>query len=121
MDILRNHTFLWRLVEFKLLEGLRFGAASWRGGKDGLLLECNGLDRGMFVEDGGGFIRLNGGVTLAPDPALRRLRGLLRLIFLIGLDPVLRDWWLLQLVNASWLGVSSTLKCRPTTDALPLR
>jgi hypothetical protein len=107
-----------RLVESKLSVGLRFGAASWRGGKDGLLLECDGLDCGMFVEDGGGFGRLKGGLALAPDLALKRLGGLLRLIFLIGLDPVLRDWWLLRLVNASWLGISST---RPTTDALLLR
>jgi hypothetical protein len=45
----------------------------------------------MFVEDGGGFGRLKGGVALAPDLALKRLGGLLRLIFFIGLDLILRD------------------------------
>jgi hypothetical protein len=32
-----------------------------------------------------------GRVALAPDPTLKRLSGLLRLIFLIELDPVLRS------------------------------
>jgi hypothetical protein len=44
-----------RLVESKLLEGLRFGAASWCDGKAELLLECDSLDCGMFMEDGRGF------------------------------------------------------------------
>jgi hypothetical protein len=43
----------------------------------------------MFVEDGGGSDGLNGGVVLAPDLVLEKLRGLLRLIFLTGLDPAL--------------------------------
>jgi hypothetical protein len=32
-----------RFVELKLLECLRFGIASWCGGKDRLLLECGGF------------------------------------------------------------------------------
>jgi hypothetical protein len=74
----------------------------------------------MFAEDGGGFYRLKGRVALAPNPALKRLGGLLRPMFLIGIDPVLRDWWLSRLVNASWLGVSSTSNSGPTTSALLL-
>jgi hypothetical protein len=53
-----------RLVESKLLEWLRFGVASWRGGKDWPLLECGGLNCGMFVEHGGRSDSLKGGVTL---------------------------------------------------------
>jgi hypothetical protein len=74
----------------------------------------------VFVEDGGGSGRLKGGVALAPDPALKRLGGLLRPMFLIGLDPVLQDWWLSRLVNASRLEVSSMLKSGPITGALLL-
>jgi hypothetical protein len=59
-----------------------------------LLLECNGLDCCVFAEDGGGSGHLKGGVALALDPMLKKLGGLLRPMFLIGLDPVLRDWWL---------------------------
>jgi hypothetical protein len=55
-----------------------------------LLLECSDLDCYMSVEDGGGSGRLTGGVALALDLALKRLGGLLRPMFLIGLDPVLR-------------------------------
>jgi hypothetical protein len=99
-----------RLVESKVLECPQSGAASWRGNRDGLLLECGGLDCCVFAEDGGGSGRLYGGVALALGPALKRLRGLLWPMFLIGLDPVLRDWWLSWIVNASWLGVSSTSK-----------
>jgi hypothetical protein len=34
-----------RLMESKLLEWLRFAnVLSWRGGREGLLLECGGLD-----------------------------------------------------------------------------
>lgn len=97
-----------RLVESKLFERLRSGVTSWRDGGDGLLLECGGDDCCGYAEDGGGSGRLlKGGLALAPDPALKRLRGLLRPMFLIGLDPAFRGWWLSRLVNASWLGVSS--------------
>jgi hypothetical protein len=44
----------------------------------------------MFVEKGGGFSRLKGGVVLTPDPVLKKLGGLLRPMFLMGLDPALR-------------------------------
>jgi hypothetical protein len=85
-----------------------------------LLLECNDLNCYVFVEDGGGSGRLKGVVALTPDPALKRLGGLLRPMFLIGLNPVLRGWWLSRLVNVSWLEVSSALKSGPTTCALLL-
>jgi hypothetical protein len=49
-----------RLVEFKLLEWLQSGAASRRGDRDGLLLECGGLGYCVFAEDGGGSDRLKG-------------------------------------------------------------
>jgi hypothetical protein len=42
-----------RFVEPKLLERLRFGIASWRGGRDVLLLECGERDCCMFAEEGG--------------------------------------------------------------------
>jgi hypothetical protein len=71
-----------RLVESKLLEWLRSSVASWCGDRDGLLLECGGLGCYVFAEDGGGSGRLNGGVALALDPMLKRLRGLLRSMFL---------------------------------------
>jgi hypothetical protein len=93
---------------------------SWRGGRYGLLLECGDLDCYVFLEDGGGSGRLTGGVALASDPALKRLGGLLQLMFLIGLDPVLWGWWLSRFVNASRLEVSSALKSGPTTGALLL-
>jgi hypothetical protein len=38
-----------RLVESKLLEWLRSSAASRRGGRDGLLLECGGLGWCVFA------------------------------------------------------------------------
>jgi hypothetical protein len=94
-----------RLVESKLLEWLRSDDVSSRGGRDGLLLEYGDLDSYVFVQDGGGSGRLNGGMALALDLALKRLGELLRPIFLIGLDPVLRGWWLSRLVNACWLEV----------------
>jgi hypothetical protein len=50
-----------RLVESKVLKWLWSGAASWRGGGDGLLLECDNLDSCMFAEDGGGSGHLKGG------------------------------------------------------------
>jgi hypothetical protein len=80
-----------RLVESKLLEWLRSGAASWVGDRDMLLLECGGLHYCLFAEDGGGFHRLKGEVALASGPALKRLGGLLRPMYLIRLDPVLRS------------------------------
>jgi hypothetical protein len=109
-----------RLVESKLLEWLRSGVVSWCGGRGGLLLECGDIDCCVFAEDGGGSGRLKGGMALAPGSALKRLGGPLRPMFLFGLDPVSWDWWLLRLVNVSWLEVSSTLKSRSTDDALLL-
>jgi hypothetical protein len=106
-----------RFVEPKLLEWLQSGIALWRGAGDRLLLECGGLDCCVFVEDGGGSGRLKGGVALAPDPVLKILGGLLRPMFLIGLDPALRGWWLSRLVNALWLGVSSSPMSGPTAGA----
>jgi hypothetical protein len=90
-----------RFVEPKLLKWLRSDAASWCGGKDRLLLECGRLGCCMFAKDGGGSGRLKGGVALAPDPVFKKLRGLLRPMFLTGLDPVLQGWWLLRLINTS--------------------
>ena len=110
-----------RLVESKQLEQFRSGAASWRGGGNWLLLECSGVDCYGSAEHGGGSDHLKGGVALAPDPALKRLRGLLRPMFFIGLDPVVRGWWLSRLVNASWQGVSSASRCGPTAGVLLLR
>jgi hypothetical protein len=106
-----------RFVEPKLLEWLRSGVALWRGGGDRLLLECGGLDCCVFAEDDGGSGRLKGGVALAPDPVLKILGGLLLPMFLIGLDPALRGWWLSRLINALWLGVSSSPMSGPTTGA----
>jgi hypothetical protein len=83
-------------------------------------------------------------VALALDPVLKKIGGLLRPVFLIGLDPALRDWWLSQLVNALsvfligldpalrgwwlsrlvnafWLGVSSVPISGPTVGAPLLR
>jgi hypothetical protein len=42
----------------------------------------------VFADDAERSDRLNGRVALATDPALKRLRGLLRPMFLIGLDPI---------------------------------
>jgi hypothetical protein len=109
-----------RLVESKLLEWLRSGAASWCAGRDGVLLECGDLDCCVFAEYGGGSSHLKGGVALAPGSALKRLGGLLRPMFLFGLDLVLWGWWLLRLVIASWLDVSSALKSVSTDGALLL-
>jgi hypothetical protein len=72
----------------------------------------------VFAEADGGSGRLKGGVALAPGSALKRLGGLLRPMFLFGLDPVLWGWWLLRLVNASWLEVYSALKSGSTDGAL---
>jgi hypothetical protein len=110
-----------RFVEPKLLEWLRSGVAPWRGGGDRLLVECSGLDYYVFAENGGGSCRIKGGVALALDPVLKKLGGLLRPMFLIGLDPVLWDWWLSRLINASWLGVSSAPMSGPTAGAPLLR
>jgi hypothetical protein len=74
----------------------------------------------VIAEDDGGFGRLKGGVALAPGPALKRLGWLLRPMFLIGIDLVLRGWWIPRLANASWLEVSSGPKTRSTTGALLL-
>jgi hypothetical protein len=49
-----------RFVEPTLLEWLRFGAALWRGGREGKLLECGRLDYRVFAEDGGGSGLLKG-------------------------------------------------------------
>jgi hypothetical protein len=73
-----------RFLEPKLLEWLRSDAASWRGGKDMLFLECGRLGRCMFAEDGGGSGRLKGGVALAPNQVLKKFGGLLRSMFLIS-------------------------------------
>jgi hypothetical protein len=110
-----------RFVEPKLLEWFRSGAAPWCGGRVGLLLECGGLDCCMFVEDGVGFGRLKGGVALAPDPVLKKFGGLLRPMFLIGLDPVLRGWWLSWLINTFWLGISLAPMSGLSVGALLLR
>jgi hypothetical protein len=103
-----------RFVEPKLLEWFWFGVASGRGGRVGPLLECGRLDCCVFVEDSTRSGRLKGRVALALDLVLNKFRGLLRPMFFIGLDPVLWGWWLSRLVNASWLGVSST----PMTGAI---
>jgi hypothetical protein len=107
-----------RLVESKLLEWLQSGAASWCDSRGGLLLECGDIDCCVFAEDGGGSGRLKGGVAMAPGSTLKSLRGLLRPMFLFGLDPVSWNWWLLRLLNASWLEVSSALKSGLTDGAL---
>jgi hypothetical protein len=109
-----------RLMESKLLEWLESGVALWRGNRDGLLLEYGGLDCCVFTEDGGGSGRLYGGVAVALGPTWKTLEGLLWPMFLIGLDLVLHEWWLSRLVNASWLGVSSTSMSGPTTGVLLL-
>jgi hypothetical protein len=57
-------------------------------------------------------------MALALDLALKRLGGLFRMMFLIGLDPVLWGWWILWLANVSWVGVSSEPKCGPTAGVL---
>jgi hypothetical protein len=106
-----------RFVEPKLLEWLRSGVAPWRDNGDRLFLECGEIDCCMFAEDDEGSGRLKGGVALAPDPVLKMLGGLLRPMFLIGLDPALRGWWLSRFVNASWLGVSSAQMSGPTVGA----
>jgi hypothetical protein len=66
-----------RLGVSKQLERLRSSATSWRGGEDGLLVECDGGNY-CWSEEGRGFSRLfKGRVALALDPALKRLRWLL--------------------------------------------
>jgi hypothetical protein len=96
-----------RLVESNLLEWFRSGVVPWCSDKDRLLFVCGDFDYCVFVEDGGGSGCLKGKMALALDPVLKRLGGLLRPMFLIGLDPVLWSWWLSRLVKASWLGASS--------------
>jgi hypothetical protein len=65
---------------------------------------------------------MKGEVALALGSALKRYRGLLRLMFLIRIDPLLRGWWLPWLVNASWLGFFfQRSKNEPTTCVLLLR
>jgi hypothetical protein len=110
-----------RLVESKLLEWFRSGAVPWCSDRDRLLLVCGGFDCCVFAEDGGRSGCLKGGMALALDPVLKRLGGLLRPMFLIGLDPVSRGWWLSRLINASWLGASSAPNSGPTSGALLLR
>jgi hypothetical protein len=102
-----------RFVEPKLLEWLR--VAPWRDNRDRLFLECGRLDCCVYTEDGEGSGRLKGGVAPAPDPVLKMLGGLLRPMFLIGLDPALQGWWL------SRLDVSSAPTSGPTTSAPLLR
>jgi hypothetical protein len=107
------------LVESKLLEWPRSSDASWRGSRDGLLLECDSLDCYVFAEDDGGDPAVwRGGRALAQGVALKRLGGIFRLMFLIGLDQVLQGRWLPRLVNTSWLGVSSVPKIALTAGAL---
>jgi hypothetical protein len=90
-----------RFVEPKMLEWLRSDVASRRGGRDGLLLECGRFDCCVFAEENGGSRSLKVGVALAPDPVLKKLGGLLRTMFLIGLHPALWGWWLSRLINTS--------------------
>jgi hypothetical protein len=110
-----------RLVESKLLEWFRSGVVPWCSDKDRLLLVCGDFDCRVFAKDGGGSVCLKGKMALALDPVLKRLGGLLRSMFFIGLDPVLWGWWLSRLVNASWLGASSAPNSGPTSGALLLR
>jgi hypothetical protein len=93
---------------------LRSDAVSWHGGIYEFFLEGDDLDCCVIAEDDGG----SGDVALDRGPTLKRLGGLLRPMFLIGLDPVLRGWWLSRLANASCLEVSSSPKTGPTTGAL---
>jgi hypothetical protein len=66
-----------------------------------MLLECGGLEYCVFVEDGAGSDRLKGKMALAPNSVLKMFGELLRTMFLIGLDPILLDWWLSRLIYAS--------------------
>jgi hypothetical protein len=108
-----------RLVESKLLEWFRSSVVPWCSDRDRLLLVCGGFDCCMFAKDGGrsGWGRM----ALALDSVLKRLGGLLRPIFLTGLDPLSRGWWLSQLVNASRPRASSAPNNGPISDALFLR
>ena len=56
--------------------------------------------------------------SLAPDPTLKRLGGLIWLMLFIGLDLALHDGWLLRPVNASLLGVYWAARCGPTAGAM---
>jgi hypothetical protein len=89
---------------------------SWHGGIYEFFLEGDDLDCCVIAEDDGG----SSGVALAPGTTLKRLGGLLRPIFLIGTDPVLRGRWLSRLANAFWLDISLAPKTGPTTGALLL-
>jgi hypothetical protein len=107
-----------RFVESKLLEWLQSGCVvAAEMGCSWSVAILNATCLWETVEDPA---RLKGGVALAPDPALKRLRGIPRPMFLIRLDPVLWGWWPLRFVNTSRLDVSSTLKSEPTTGALLL-
>jgi hypothetical protein len=84
-----------RLMESKLLEWFRSGNMSWCSDRDRLLLVCGGFDCCIFAEDGGRSGCVKGRMALALDSVLKRLGGLLRLMFLTGLDyPVSWGWWL---------------------------
>jgi hypothetical protein len=71
----------------------------------------------VFVEDDAGSDHLKDRVALALDPVLKKFGGILRPMFLIGLDPVLRDWWLSRFINAYWLEISSASMSGPTAGA----
>jgi hypothetical protein len=94
-------------VESKLLEWLRSGAASWCGGRDGLLLECGDLDCCVFAEDGGGSDRIKGRCGAGPGFSVEEVHRAPPDDVPFGLDPVLWGWWLLRLVNATWLEASA--------------
>jgi hypothetical protein len=78
-----------RLVESKLSEWFSIWrcALAWR--QIWVVLERDAFDCCVFVEDNGGFGLLKGEVALATNPALKRLKGLLWSMVLIGLDPFL--------------------------------
>ena len=60
---------------------------------DVLLLECGGVYCYGSAKNGGGSGRVSkSGMALAPNPALKMLKGLPGPMFFIGLDPALRVW-----------------------------
>jgi hypothetical protein len=74
-----------RLVESKQLE--RWCVTSWHGGGHRLLMECDDGNCCWSAEEGTGFSCLfKGGVVLALDRTFKRLRGLLRPMFLSGYE-----------------------------------